>query len=165
MSWKLDGFKSSLLQPKLCLNYHGDKAAIFLWAVLKLIEWLMAVLGPFQYPTGMPPSKPKQHQKVFFVTCFGSVTVCSFCDHFVLPDCVALGMMGRKIHLSVNTPQATCCHSRLLHVSVPREQNHCKSEISGRVPCLLLSDPPHSAKFSACFGCNPKHYAISMKHL
>lgn len=52
----------------------------------------------------------------FLVTCFGSVRVCSFCDHFVLPDCVALGMMGRKIHLSLNTPQGTRCHSRLLHV-------------------------------------------------
>lgn len=123
-------------------------------------------IGSFSVPNWDAPLKTKTTPEgVFLVTCFGSVTVCSFCDHFVLPDCVALGMMGRKIHLSVNTPQATCCHSRLLHVSLPREQNHCKFEISGHAPCLLLSDPPRSAKFSAYFGCNPKHCAISMKQL
>lgn len=66
-------------------------------------------VGSFSVPNWDAPLKTKTTPEgVFLVTCFGSVTVCSFCDHFVLPDCVALGMMGRKIHLSVNTPQATC---------------------------------------------------------
>lgn len=79
----------------------------------------MGVLWAFQTPTGMPLAKNNRTPEgVFLVTCFGSVTVCDFCDQFVLPDCFALGMMGRKIHLSVYTPQATCCHSRLLHVSL-----------------------------------------------
>lgn len=76
-------------------------------------------VGSFSVPNWDAPLKSKTTAEgAFLVTCFDSVTVCSFCDHFVLPNCVALGMMGRKIHLSVSTPQATCCHSRLLHVSL-----------------------------------------------
>lgn len=108
----------------------------------------MGALGAFQNSTGMPsPKATKQHQKVFFLW---HVLVLSLCVVFVItlfcPTVLLWAWWGRKISLSVNTPQATCCHSRLLRVSLFPEN---KSIESLRFQAMLhICGWPHPPKHS-----------------
>lgn len=112
--------KIYLFQPKSCLITVIGRKLQYFFELFYTDQITDGSAGSFSESNWDAPHKNNKTtpEGVFLVTCFVSVTACNFCDHFVLPDCVALGTMGRKIHLSVNTPRATCCHSRLLHVSL-----------------------------------------------